>query len=77
MVLVLINIIITYAQGHIADIALRITDEEERISGLAKLFFTELGRKANALYNVLPDIISRLSDVELKLDEDKYRTILG
>jgi len=64
-------------KGHIADIALRITDEEERISGLAKLFFTELGRKANALYNVLPDIISRLSDVELKLDEDKYRTILG
>lgn len=64
-------------KGQIADIALRITDHEHRISGLAKLFFTELSRKANALYNVLPDIISRLSDPEIALDEHKYRTIIA
>ncbi|XP_068224486.1 condensin complex subunit 1 [Palaemon carinicauda] len=64
-------------KGQISDIALCITDEDPRISGLANLFFTELARKGNALYNVLPDIISRLSDTELDLEEQKYRTIIG
>ncbi|XP_064081670.1 condensin complex subunit 1-like [Macrobrachium nipponense] len=64
-------------KGQISDIALCITDEDPRISGLANLFFTELARKGNALYNVLPDIISRLSDAELSLEEQKYRIIIG
>ncbi|KAF2368286.1 Condensin complex subunit 1 C-terminal [Trinorchestia longiramus] len=64
-------------KGQIADIALCITDNEPRISGLAKLFFTELARKANALYNVLPDIISRLSDLQADLEELKYRTVIS
>ncbi|XP_018015695.1 condensin complex subunit 1 isoform X2 [Hyalella azteca] len=64
-------------KGQIADIALCITDKEPRINGLAKLFFTELARKPNALYNVLPDIISRLSDPQIDLDELKYRTVIS
>lgn len=47
------------------------------ISGLANLFFNELARKGNALYNVLPDIISRLSDTELGIEEHSFRTIIG
>jgi condensin complex subunit 1 len=42
-----------------------IVDVEERIQCLVKLFFTELAKKGNALYNIMPDIISRLSDAEL------------
>ncbi|XP_042876759.1 condensin complex subunit 1-like [Penaeus japonicus] len=64
-------------KGQISDIALCITDDDPRISGLAKLFFSELARKGNALYNVLPDIISRLSDTELGIEEKRYRTIIG
>ena len=64
-------------KGQISDIALCITDLEHRISGMAKLFFTELSRKQNALYNVLPDIISRLSDPDTKLEEAKYRLIIS
>jgi hypothetical protein len=46
-------------KGQISDMALCTIDEETKISILAKLFFTELARKGNALYNVMPDIISR------------------
>ena len=46
-------------KGQISDMALCISEENEKISGLAKHFFTELARKQNALYNVMPDIISR------------------
>ena len=56
--------------------ALCIIDEESKISVLAKLFFTELARKGNALYNVMPDIISRLSDPEAGIEETKFREIL-
>ena len=47
-------------KGQISDMALCIMDEHEKISNMAKLFFTELSRKGNALYNVMPDIVSRL-----------------
>lgn len=63
-------------KGQISDMALCIDDGNEKISGLAKQFFTELARKGNALYNVMPDIISRLSDVGSGVSEEKFRTIL-
>ena len=63
-------------KGQISDMALCIMDEETKISVLAKLFFTELSRKGNALYNVMPDIISRLSDPEAGIDEPKFREIM-
>ncbi|XP_059092288.1 condensin complex subunit 1-like isoform X2 [Tigriopus californicus] len=64
-------------KGQISDMALCIDDGNEKISGLAKQFFTELARKGNALYNVMPDIISRLSDVASGVSEEKFRTILS
>lgn len=43
---------------------------------MAKEFFSELAHKGNALYNVMPDIVSRLSDPEVGLPEDEFRTVL-
>ncbi|KAG9458101.1 hypothetical protein H6P81_002609 [Aristolochia fimbriata] len=54
-------------KGHINEMALRLEDEEERISNLAKLFFHELSKKgSNPIYNLLPDILGRLSNQNLK-----------
>lgn len=46
------------------------------ISDMARMFFMELSQKGNTLYNVMPDIISRLSTPELKLEEEKFKTIM-
>merc|ERR1712183_131437 len=53
-----------------------IVDSIDRISGLAKLFFSELSKKGNTLYNVMPDIVSRLSDPEKSIQEDHFRMIM-
>jgi len=60
--------------------ALCIGDDDDKISGLSKHFFSELSRKGNALYNVMPDIISRLSSSDNNQEavaEDKFRSIMG
>ena len=49
-----------------------IVDSVDKIAGLAKLFFAELSKKGNTLYNVMPDIVSRLSDSEKGSSEMKY-----
>lgn len=56
--------------------ALCIMDENEKISNMAKLFFTELSRKGNKLYNVMPDIVSRLSDPNAEISEAKFKEIM-
>ena len=69
-----------------------IVDSVDKIAGLAKLFFAELSKKGNTLYNVMPDIVSRLSDSEkgsfhskmllgvlfefLGVEEENFRTIM-
>ena len=63
-------------KGQISDMAFCIVDTVERISGLAKLFFSELSKKGNTLYNVMPDIVSRLSDPEKGIVEDHFRHIM-
>lgn len=62
---------------HISDIAYCICDEDPHISGLAGLFFHELAKKGNTLYNVLPDMISRLSDPDVGVKEESFRRIIG
>ncbi|XP_036674153.3 condensin complex subunit 1 [Drosophila suzukii] len=64
-------------KGQIADMALCIVDGNEEIRNITKQFFKEIANKSNILYNVLPDIISRLGDINLNLDEDKYRIIMS
>ncbi|KAG1681236.1 Condensin complex subunit 1 [Nymphon striatum] len=63
-------------KGQISDMGVCIIDADYRISGLAKLFFTELSQKGNTVYNILPDIISRLSDPDCGVNEENFKTIL-
>ncbi|KAK3009796.1 hypothetical protein RJ639_015159, partial [Escallonia herrerae] len=54
-------------KGYIYEMAMRLEDEDERISNLAKLFFHELSKKgSNPIYNLLPDILGKLSNQNLK-----------
>ncbi|EDV24347.1 uncharacterized protein TRIADDRAFT_57733 [Trichoplax adhaerens] len=63
-------------KGQISEMAVCLEDSNKEISNLAKLFFSELSKKGNAVYNILPDIISRLSDVEVGVNEACFRSIL-
>ncbi|KAG5051918.1 hypothetical protein JHK87_004116 [Glycine soja] len=56
-------------KGYINEMAVRLEDKDERISNLAKLFFLELSKKGNnPIYNLLPDILSKLSQQNLSKD---------
>ncbi|KAF9428681.1 Condensin complex subunit [Podila epigama] len=63
-------------KGQLGEMAICLVDEDARISDLARLFFTELTSKDNAVYNNMPDIISHLSNAESRIDEDSYRKIM-
>ncbi|KAJ8320625.1 hypothetical protein KUTeg_002212 [Tegillarca granosa] len=63
-------------KGQISEMATCVVDHDERISSLAKLFFSELSKKGNAVYNIMPDVISRLSDPDTGVDEDSFRIIM-
>ncbi|KAL8621609.1 hypothetical protein ACOMHN_036842 [Nucella lapillus] len=63
-------------KGQISELACCIVDGDDQIAGLAKLFFHELAKKGNALYNILPDAISRLSDPDIGVQEDHFQTIM-
>ena len=63
-------------KGQISDMALLIVDDVTKISNMAKLFFTELARKGNALYNVMPDIISGLSNPKAGIEESNFREVM-
>ncbi|KAK1277671.1 hypothetical protein QJS04_geneDACA016585 [Acorus gramineus] len=62
-------------KGYIYEMAMRLEDEDERTSNLAKLFFNELSKKgSNPIYNLLPDILSKLSNQNLK--EESFCNIM-
>ncbi|XP_058115877.1 condensin complex subunit 1 [Anopheles ziemanni] len=63
-------------KGQISELALCIVDPVKEIRTITEQFFKEIAHKSNILYNVLPDIISRLSDPQLKLQEEKYHIIM-
>lgn len=63
-------------KGQISDLVLCIVDENAEIKQMTQQFFKEIATKSNILYNVLPDIISRLSDPESKITEERYHTIM-
>lgn len=64
-------------KGQISEMAKCLEDQDTRISDLAKLFFTELATKDNAIYNNLPDIISNLSSETNGVDEETFQSIMG
>ncbi|XP_015587406.1 condensin complex subunit 1 [Cephus cinctus] len=63
-------------KGQVSELALCIVDPDPDICQSTKQFFRDLSQKGNALYNVMPDILSRLSDPELHLEEDKFQEVL-
>ncbi|XP_061493362.1 condensin complex subunit 1 isoform X2 [Rhineura floridana] len=63
-------------KGQVSEMAALLIDPEEEIVGLARNFFTELSSKDNAVYNLLPDIISRLSDPDSGIEEQPFRTVM-
>ncbi|KAG7094848.1 hypothetical protein E1B28_005656 [Marasmius oreades] len=63
-------------KGQLGEMAKCLQDEDPRIADLAKLFFTELSTKDNAIYNNLPDVISHLSTGEHAVDEDRFQSTM-
>jgi condensin complex subunit 1 len=63
-------------KGQLGEMAKCTEDEEPRVSDLAKLFFDELSKKDNSLYNNLQDIISHLSVGQHAVDEDMFERIM-
>ncbi|XP_067998128.1 condensin complex subunit 1 [Melanerpes formicivorus] len=63
-------------KGQVSEMAALLIDPEEEIMGLAQTFFSELSKKDNAIYNLLPDIISRLSDPSCGTEEKAFHTIM-
>ncbi|KAK0550127.1 condensin complex non-SMC subunit Cnd1 [Tilletia horrida] len=59
-------------KGQLGEMAKCLEDKERRVSDLAKLFFSELSTKENAVYNNLPDIISHLSIGQHAVDEKTF-----
>ncbi|XP_076167655.1 CAP-D2 condensin subunit [Ptiloglossa arizonensis] len=63
-------------RGQISEVALCIVDKDTQIRQDAKNFFKALSQKTNALYNVMPDILSRLTDPNIDLSELDFHEIL-
>ncbi|GAA99455.1 uncharacterized protein L969DRAFT_93915 [Mixia osmundae IAM 14324] len=63
-------------KGQLGGMAKCLEDEEPRISDLAKLFFSELATKDNAIYNNLPDIISNLSTGKQGISEESFKVTM-
>ncbi|XP_064011981.1 condensin complex subunit 1 [Pogoniulus pusillus] len=63
-------------KGQVSEMAALLLDPEEEIMGMAQSFFSELSSKDNAIYNLLPDIISRLSDPSCGTEEKAFHTIM-
>ncbi|XP_076661535.1 CAP-D2 condensin subunit isoform X2 [Halictus rubicundus] len=63
-------------RGQISELALCITDDDTDIREEARQFFKAYSQKANALYNVVPDILSRLTDSDSDLNESDFQEIM-
>ncbi|NWU98702.1 CND1 protein, partial [Upupa epops] len=76
---------IVKVRGQVSDMAVLLIDPDEAIVEVAQNVFSELANKAsgtlftsqgNAIYNVLPDIISHLSDPNCGIEEQSFHTIM-
>ncbi|XP_015126345.1 condensin complex subunit 1 [Diachasma alloeum] len=63
-------------KGQMSEMALCIVDENQQIRLDAKQFFDELSHKGNVLYNILPDILSRLTSTDVDIQEDNLHEIV-
>lgn len=62
-------------KGQLGEMAKCLEDDDSRIADLAKLFFTELATKDNAIYNNLPD--GELLPVSTVIHDAKRRTVIS
>lgn len=62
-------------KGQLGEMAKCLEDEDRRIADLARMFFTELSTKDNAVYNHFVDMFSLLS-AEKGLPEESFRRIV-
>ncbi|KAF7562950.1 hypothetical protein G7046_g1193 [Stylonectria norvegica] len=62
-------------KGQLGEMAKCLEDEDRRIADLARMFFTELSTKDNAVYNHFVDMFSLLS-AGGNMDEDSFRRII-
>lgn len=60
----------------VSEAAKCIADEEKRVADVAKYLFSELSKKGNIIYNIIPDIISTLSDPKVEFSEEKFQVVL-
>lgn len=63
-------------RGQVSEMALCLEDTDERIQDMARLFFGEfkLKQQGMLLYNLLPDMVSRLSTSNV--EENKFRRVI-
>ena len=62
-------------KGNVCEIALCLQDQETGIRVMARLLFHELSKRTNSpIYNLLPDIVSQLSQLNLK--QEVFREIM-
>jgi condensin complex subunit 1 len=63
-------------KGQVCEIAMCLRDDDQRIRDTARLLFHELSKRSNnPVYNLLPDIISQLSQIQLQKDD--FRSIMS
>ncbi|KAI1802521.1 condensin component [Daldinia bambusicola] len=62
-------------KGQLGEMAKCLEDEDKRIADLARMFFTELSTKDNAVYNHFVDMFSLLS-ADRRMEEDAFRRII-
>ena len=62
-------------KGQLGEMAKCLEDDDRRIADLARMFFTELSTKDNAVYNHFVDMFSLLS-AETALGEESFRRIV-
>jgi condensin complex subunit 1 len=63
-------------KGQVAEMVLSLEDSEPRTADLAKLFFQELSKRGNnPIYNLMPDIVSRLSQ-DGQVSREVFRRVM-
>lgn len=62
-------------KGQLGEMAKCLEDEDKRIADLARMFFTELSTKDNAVYNHFVDMFSLLS-ADKGMEEESFRRIV-
>ncbi|KAJ2414679.1 condensin complex non-SMC subunit Cnd1 [Coemansia sp. IMI 209128] len=63
-------------KGQLGEMAKCLEDKDARVADMARLFFSELSTKDNAVYNNLPDIISSLSMGAGAVNEESFGRIM-